>query len=117
MSGSRKRLVRGPALFVAVALVGMLGMPDAGAKPTFPSVNQPGVSATEIRVGGVATISNDPTGNTLGTSFDGVNAYFAYINATEHGVYGRKLVVDSKRDDHRGKWRSCERGVGDDVEG
>jgi len=64
-----------------------------------PPVNQPGVTSSEIRVGGVATISNDPTGATLGTAFDGTNAYFDYINSTQGGVCGRKLVLSSKRDD------------------
>src|SRR5262249_40495238 len=62
-------------------------------------VNQPGVTNTEIRVAGVATVSNDPTGNTLGTAFDGTKAYFDYVNSTQGGVCGRKLVLTSKRDD------------------
>ena len=57
------------------------------------------MSPTQIRVGGVATVTGDPTGNTDGTAFDGTNAYFDYINSTQGGVCGRKLVLASKRDD------------------
>jgi len=77
--------------------VSLVGVAQAGAQQN-PPVNQPGVTDSEIRVGGVATISNDPTGNTLGTAFDGTSAYFDYINSTG-GVCGRKLVLSAKRDD------------------
>jgi ABC-type branched-subunit amino acid transport system substrate-binding protein len=75
-----------------------LGAPAAGAAGEFPAVDQPGVTAEQIKVGGVTTASNDPTGGRLDTAFDGVEAYFDYVNA-KGGVYGRKLVLDSKRDD------------------
>ena len=94
MRGSR----RVAALAAVMVAVSLLGIAEAGAQQN-PPVNQPGVTDKEIRVGGVATVSNDPTGNTLGTAFDGVKAYFDYINATQHGMYGRKLVLSSKRDD------------------
>jgi branched-chain amino acid transport system substrate-binding protein len=87
------------ALVAAVTLAASIGAPAASAQQSNPPVDQPGVSAKEIKVGGVATVSNDPTGNTLGTAFDGTNAYFDYINKTEGGVCGRKLVLSSKRDD------------------
>src|SRR6266545_633611 len=95
-----RRGARGLAALVAVAVtVSLLGVAQAGAQQN-PPVNEPGVTASEIRVGGVATVSNDPTGNTLGTAFDGTSAYFDYINSTgEKGVCGRKLVLSSKRDD------------------
>jgi branched-chain amino acid transport system substrate-binding protein len=97
--GSR-RGARGLAALVAVVVtVSLLGIAQAGAQQN-PPVNQPGVTASEIRVGGVATVSNDPTGNTLGTAFDGTKAYFDSINASkDKGVCGRKLVLSSKRDD------------------
>jgi ABC-type branched-subunit amino acid transport system substrate-binding protein len=85
------------ALIAAVSLVGVIGVSEAGAQN--PPVNEPGVTDSEIRVGGVATVTNDPTGNTLGTAFDGTEAYFDYINSTEDGVCGRKLVLTAKRDD------------------
>jgi ABC-type branched-subunit amino acid transport system substrate-binding protein len=82
---------------MAGATVVLTGAPEAGAQQN-PPVNQPGVTNTQIRVGGVATVTGDPTGNTLGTAFDGTNAYFDYINSTG-GICGRKLVLASKRDD------------------
>ena len=97
--GRRKGGSRGVAALAAVVVtVSLLGVAEAGAQQN-PPVNQPGVTDKEIRVGGVATVSNDPTGNTLGTAFDGVKAYFDYVDATKRGVYGRKLVLSSKRDD------------------
>jgi ABC-type branched-subunit amino acid transport system substrate-binding protein len=88
-------------LAVTVAIIGLVGVGAAPvvAAPQFPAVDQPGVSAGEIRVGGVTTATQNPTGTSFGTAFDGVNAYFAYVNKTQGGVYGRKLVLASKRDD------------------
>ena len=82
----------------ALSLVGLVGGPAVGAAPTFPAVDQPGVTTKEIKVGGVVTASNDPTGGTLDTAYDGVEAYFDYVNS-KGGVYGRKLVLDAKHDD------------------
>ena len=65
----------------------------AGAAGDFPPVDQPGVTDTEIHVGGVLTDTMNPTGVSYGPAFDGVEAYFEYINKTEGGVYGRKLVL------------------------
>ena len=93
------RAGRATAVVVTVLVtVSLFGVTEAAAQQN-PPVNQPGVTSSEIRVGGVATISNDPTGATLGTAFDGTNAYFDYINSTKGGVCGRKLVLSSKRDD------------------
>jgi len=98
MSKSRVRALRGVTVVLAVlALVGLTGG-SAGAAGSFPAVDQPGVSGTEIKVGGVTTASNDPTGGHLDTAYDGVKAYFASVNA-KGGVYGRKLVLDTKHDD------------------
>ena len=99
MSRSRTRRFRWLALLAVVSLAVAIVAPSAGAGQKFPAVDQPGVTDKEIHVGGVATISNDPTGNTLGDAFDGVEAYFKYIDTTEGGVYGRKLMLSSKRDD------------------
>jgi branched-chain amino acid transport system substrate-binding protein len=91
-----------------VVVVGsLLSVAGAGAQ----QVDQPGVSATEIRVGGVATVSNDPTGGTYGSAFDGVEAYFEYINSTEKGVHGRELVLSAKRDDALGNNRQEVQGL------
>jgi branched-chain amino acid transport system substrate-binding protein len=63
----------------------------------FPAVNEPGVTATEIRVSGVTSTTN-PIGGLYGTAFDGVQAYFDMINA-DGGIYGRKLVIAKRHDD------------------
>ena len=73
MARTRKRL--GTTIVAAaatVALVGLVALPAAGAATTYPAVDQPGVTAKEIKVGGVVTASNDPTGGSLDTAFDGV---------------------------------------------
>jgi branched-chain amino acid transport system substrate-binding protein len=101
------------ALLTAISLLGAVDASGAGAQN--PPVNQPGVTSTEIRVGGVATVTGDPTGNTLGTAFDGTNAYFDYINSMG-GVCGRKLVLASKRDDALGNNREQVQGLlGDNL--
>ena len=81
-------------------------------------MDQPGVSAKAIKVGGIVTKSNDPTGASLDTSFDGVEAYFDYVNHNG-GIYGRKLLCStSKRDDALANNRSEVQGTAlreDDV--
>jgi len=81
-----------------MALVAAVAVP-AAARQQSPKVDQPGVTDKEIRVGGVANVTQNPTGVSYAPAFDGVDAYFAYINQTEGGVFGRKLVLASKRDD------------------
>ena len=93
------------ALLIAVALVGAAGATTATAQEDFPAVDQPGVTDDEIRVGGVVTVTQNPTGVSYEPAFDGVEAYFEYINETEGGVYGRELVLSSKRDDKLGQNR------------
>ena len=82
---------------MTISLIGAICASGAGAQN--PPVNQPGVTATQIRVGGVATVTGDPTANTNASSFDGTSAYFDYINSTQGGICGRKLDLASKRDD------------------
>lgn len=116
MSRARKHSLRWVALLATVALAGSISASNAGAAGNFPSVNQPGVTDKEIDVGGVVTVTNSVTGASYGGAFDGVAAYFAYINATEKGVYGRKLVLKSKRDDNFGNNRAEVQGLlGDNV--
>lgn len=62
------------------------------------TVDQPGVTDTEIKVGGVVTLTGNPIGSDLGGLNDGVEAYFEMINS-EGGIYGRDLVLADKRDD------------------
>src|SRR3989440_109539 len=113
--GSR-RGARGLAALVAVVVaVSLLGIAQAGAQQN-PPVNQPGVTDSEIRVGGVGTVTGDPTGNNPGgPAFEGTQAYFDYINASkDKGVCGRKLVLSSKRDDTLGNNRQEIQGLLDD---
>ena len=68
--------------------------PDTSKNAT---VNQPGVTADTIRVGGVTSITN-ALNAPYGDLYKGVKAYFAKVNS-EGGIYGRKLEVVSERDD------------------
>ncbi|HEY7137581.1 MAG TPA: ABC transporter substrate-binding protein [Acidimicrobiia bacterium] len=67
------------------------------ASGTFPAVNETGVTPTEIRVSGVAAVTN-PLGGDYGSAFDGVQAYFNMVNS-QGGIYGRKLVLVKRHDD------------------
>ncbi len=60
-------------------------------------VDQPGVTDTEIRVGGVASVTN-PLGGKYGDTFLGARAYFEKVNS-EGGIYGRELNLVAERDD------------------
>jgi len=60
-------------------------------------VDAPGVTDTEIHVGGVVSKTN-PLGGEYDQAFKGVEAYFDFINEGG-GIYGRKLKLTSKRDD------------------
>ena len=64
------------------------------------AVSATGVTATEIHVGGVASITN-PLGGNYGDIFKGVQAYFDMVNS-KGGIYGRKLVLGPQLDDHLG---------------
>ena len=57
----------------------------------------PGVTDSEIRVGGVASVTN-PLGGKYGDAFVGAQAYFDAVNASG-GIYGRKLVLAAQHDD------------------
>ncbi len=63
-------------------------------------VQAPGVDDSTIRVGGVASTTN-PIGGAYGESFQGVEAYFEYINS-EGGIYGRELELTAQEDDNTG---------------
>ena len=73
------------------------------------TVSAPGITDTEIRVGGVASVTN-PLGGRYQDSFAGVQAYFDMINA-EGGIYGRKLVLAAKRDDQLANNKSEVQGL------
>jgi ABC-type branched-subunit amino acid transport system substrate-binding protein len=59
--------------------------------------DQPGVTDTEIRVGGVVSKTN-PLGGNYDRAFQGVQAYFDMIN-DQGGIYGRDLKLVEERDD------------------
>ncbi len=57
----------------------------------------PGVSDTEIRVGGLASVTN-PLQAPFGEAADGAEVYFDVVNEAG-GIYGRDLVLAVERDD------------------
>lgn len=85
---------------LAAALPGWAGA--SASRQPFPKVDQPGVTDTEIRVGGVVSKTN-PLGGDYASAFDGVKAYFKMVNSSkDKGIYGRKLRLTSERDDQVG---------------
>jgi ABC-type branched-subunit amino acid transport system substrate-binding protein len=91
------------AIGVAMALVTLACGNSSGSKDDAEksskavSVDAPGVSDTEIRVGGIASITN-PLGGKYDEHAKGVEAYFAMVNA-DGGIDGRKLKLAVNRDD------------------
>src|SRR5689334_8187894 len=61
------------------------------------AVQQPGVTADTISVGGVASVTN-PLGGNYGDAFLGTKAYFDMVNS-QGGIYGRQLKLTEERDD------------------
>jgi hypothetical protein len=91
---------------VAAGVLAPAFLPDAAGasapRQQFPKVDQPGVTDTEIDVGGVASKTN-PLGGTYADAFAGVKAYFEMVNSSkDKGIYGRKLKLTSERDDQLG---------------
>jgi branched-chain amino acid transport system substrate-binding protein len=111
---SRRAIAVLVSLAVASAVAGVAPVSAAHASrlgQPFPQVDQPGVTDTEIRVGGVASITN-PLGTEHGAAFDGAQAYFDMVNASkDKGIYGRKLRMVSKRDDQLGNNRTEVQGL------
>ncbi len=93
------------SLGVAAGAIAAALPASAGAsspKQPFPKVDQPGVTDTEIDVGGVTSKTN-PLGGTYADAFAGVKAYFDMVNSSKaKGIYGRKLKLTSQRDDQLG---------------
>jgi len=110
-----RRAIAGLAsLVVAAGVLAAVVPVSAGAdtpSQQFPPVDQPGVTQTEINVGGVASKTN-PLGGDYASAFDGVQAYFNMVNASkDKGIYGRKLNLSSKRDDQLGNNRQEVQGL------
>ena len=82
------------ALVVALVAAGSVFVAGAG---TAGAQQAPGVTSTTINVGGMAGIENF-VGQPYASGFDGVQAYFNYINA-KGGVYGKKFRLVAKLDD------------------
>ena len=88
-----KHVVRALTIAVLAALLtAAVGSAPADAAAT----GQPGVTRTEIRVGGVTT---GGLGGRYASAFDGVQAAFDVINE-RGGVFGRRLVLARRLDDH-----------------
>jgi ABC-type branched-subunit amino acid transport system substrate-binding protein len=88
----RRFCYRSFALVVSAALV------TAIVEPASAQTNgSPGVTSTTITVGGIAGVTN-PVGQPYASGFDGVQAYFNYINA-KGGVFGRKFKLAARLDD------------------
>jgi len=91
------------ALTLGAGFGGVATATDSGSPTTeepaggWPTVDQPGVSDTDIRVGGVTSTTNATQGR-YDTAYDGVKAYFAMVNKAG-GVYGRTLKLVAERDD------------------
>jgi branched-chain amino acid transport system substrate-binding protein len=73
------------------------GGTTAQGNSKFPAVNQPGVTADTINVGGVTSKTN-PLGGNYADAYLGVQAYFDMVNS-QGGIYGRKLKITEQRDD------------------
>ena len=72
---------------------------DPEHRHTFVSIEGvPGVNDDEIKVTSIVTISQNSLGTNIGAYNDGIEAYFNFINDTG-GIYGRELVLATKRDD------------------
>ena len=114
-------LVGGSVLVGSVAVGGgaLVASAPAGAEPTSSGTCTPalaptpaqdaattGVTSKSITVGNVSIISGPVPGLFEGAPV-GVKAYFAMINA-QGGVYGRKLLVDSKDDAFSGQQNQTE---------
>jgi ABC-type branched-subunit amino acid transport system substrate-binding protein len=82
---------------VIVSIVAVLGVGVAGLAPAAAQTGAPGVTGNTINVGGMAAIENF-VGQPYASGFDGVQAYFNYINA-KGGVYGKKFKLVAKLDE------------------
>jgi branched-chain amino acid transport system substrate-binding protein len=86
--------VRAVAVAMAMAVAACGNASSGGGSGTGQTA---GVSATEIRVGGLASITG-PLGDQYAPIFDGAQAYFDMVNA-QGGVFGRKIKLVAKLDD------------------
>jgi ABC-type branched-subunit amino acid transport system substrate-binding protein len=73
------------------------GIPSGDACPNKPITGVPGVTDTEIKIGGIVALTN-PTGQTYGDAVDGLLAYIKGVNDAG-GVCGRQLKYVTTIDD------------------
>jgi len=85
------------AMALAIAATILAACGNAWSGELSRSNARPGVTATEIRVGGIMS-KTSPVGDNYGTAVDGTKAYFEMVNS-EGGVFGRELVVAAEYDD------------------
>jgi ABC-type branched-subunit amino acid transport system substrate-binding protein len=78
-------------VLAALALAALLAVPAAGARPAA----TPGVSATQIVLGGTGPLTGSES--QYEPVLSGAKAYFDYVNA-HGGVYGRKIVYKIEDD-------------------
>src|SRR5262245_42040946 len=83
-------------LALAVAACG--NSKSSGGSGAANSGDRPGVTDTEIKVGGVASVTN-PLGGTYADAFDGAAAYFDQVNKAG-GVHNRQIKLEAQRDDN-----------------
>jgi len=76
---------------VLVALTACGGQQSAG-----PTVTDPGITATEIKIGATYPLSG--TASFYASVAKGATAYFNYVNTEKGGVYGRKITYVIKDD-------------------
>jgi branched-chain amino acid transport system substrate-binding protein len=95
-------------LVLGVVAVACGNSKDSG-KAKVSTVKQPGVTATEIKVSGIASVTN-PLGVDTAAAFDGVEAYFKMIN-DGGGIFGRQLKLVNNRDDKLGSAQSEAQGL------
>ena len=95
--GHRRGVTKWFAIGAAVAVLGT-GCSNASTSASAPSASSaPGVSAHQINVGAVATLSGGVAAD-FAPIIPGVRAYLDMVNANG-GVYGRKIVLTHALDD------------------
>jgi len=85
--------------FLGVAVAATIVITLVGVTPSGAQGNdRPGVTKTEIRVGGYASPPNDTLDVDYPEGFEGAEAYFEKVNK-EGGVFGRKIKLVEKASD------------------
>ena len=82
---------------LVMAGITSVGFVLAVGSPAVAQAGRPGVTPSTINVGGMAAVENF-VGQPYASGFDGVQAYFNYVNA-RGGVYGHKFKLVAKLDD------------------